>query len=61
MLVISQKEQQPEDTVVITTPEGRVIEVCVMEVGRGRVKVGYTADRDIVILRRKLVQQGKNE
>ena len=52
MLVLSRKV---DETLVFTTPEGRRIEVMLVEIRTGKyVRLGVKADRDVHIIRGEL-------
>lgn len=44
-----------DERTVIRTPEGREIVVTVIDTGSGRVRLGFTADRDVQIDRAELL------
>jgi len=58
MLVLMQR---PGEVVVITLPDGRTVEVTVIEMEPARVRMGYTADRDIGIDRKKIYLRKRGE
>ncbi len=52
MLVLSRKK---DEDVLVKTPEGRVITIRVVEVIGDKVKLGFTADDCVSIMRSELV------
>lgn len=54
MLVLSRKL---DEDIVIKTPEGRIVAVKVIQLFPDRVKLGFTADPDVIISRRELLTQ----
>lgn len=54
MLVLSRKYNED---IVIKTPEGRIITVKVVQLTPDKVKLGFTADPEVVISRRELLTQ----
>lgn len=54
MLVLSRKH---DEDIVIKTPEGRTIVVKVVQIVGDKVRLGFTADPDIIISRRELLTQ----
>lgn len=46
-----------DEEVEIRTPEGRVITVMVCRVSGERVKLGFQAERDVMIVRRELLDR----
>ena len=53
MLVLTRKQQQ---TLLIETPSGP-IEVTIVDINGGKVKVGITADRSFQVVRKELLEQ----
>lgn len=51
MLVCSRKTNE---RMVITTPEGRLIRMTIVELRGDKVRVGFEADRDVVIDRQEI-------
>lgn len=54
MLIVSRKEGE---SVLI----GEEIEVCILEIGEGVIKVGINAPKSIKILRKELVNEVRDE
>lgn len=54
MLVLSRKH---DEDIVIKTPEGRTIVVKVVQIVGDKVRLGFTADPDIIISRHELLTQ----
>lgn len=52
MLVLSRKMLEKT---IITTPEGREIVVQVVDIERGKIRLGFQADRDVKITREELL------
>jgi len=50
MLVLSRKKNE---SVIITLPDGREIVVVVVEIDRGKIRLGFQADADVKIDRRE--------
>lgn len=57
MLVLTRKKF---DKVILTLPDGSVIEVSIVDIDRNKVKVGFEADRSIVIVREELLRRDTN-
>jgi carbon storage regulator CsrA len=51
MLVLTRKLQE---TIVITTPENRRIEIVVLRMGGNKARVGITADADVNVQRKEV-------
>lgn len=51
MLVLSRRLGEQ---IVITTPEGRKIEVTVVDIGREKIRLGVQADKEVTIHRREV-------
>lgn len=58
MLVLTRLLHQE---IVITPPSGETIIVTVAEIANGRVKIGVTAPKEVVILRAELVPVNTEE
>jgi len=56
MLVLSRKKNE---SVIITLPDGREIVVVVVEIDRGKIRLGFQADADVKIDRRELYEEKK--
>ena len=54
MLVLDRKAQQS----IILNYDGIIVEIKVIEVQRDRVKIGISAPKEIVILRKELLERG---
>jgi sRNA-binding carbon storage regulator CsrA len=54
MLFITRKPAPERDSVWIITPEGKRIRVVVRRVDGNQVRLGFTADTDVKILREEL-------
>jgi len=54
MLSLSRKKRE---TVVLKLEDGRLIEVLVLEIRSGQVRLGFLADPKIVIVRKELDMQ----
>jgi carbon storage regulator len=52
MLVLSRGE---DERLLLTLPDGRTVTVLVVAVGRGRVRLGVDAPRDVKVLRAELL------
>lgn len=52
MLVLTSHK---DTEVIITTPEGRAIRVMVTDIDRNRVRLGFTADKEVLIYRSELL------
>jgi carbon storage regulator CsrA len=53
LLVLTRGKNQD---VVITTPEGREIVVILIEINKGHVRLGFKADRGVVVDRREVLE-----
>lgn len=53
MLVVSRKVGEK---VTLTCADGTVIEVALVDVDRGKVRIGFAAPRSVVIMRNELLQ-----
>ncbi len=53
MLVLSRKENQ---IVSIQENHETILEICIVEIGRGRVKLGFSAKNEIRIFRQELLE-----
>ena len=51
MLVLARKSNE---SIVITTPDGEIVEICVLRVGARNVKIGIQASADTRIVRGEL-------
>jgi carbon storage regulator CsrA len=54
MLVLARKSSE---SIVITTPEGEIVEICVLRVGPRNVKLGIQASASTRIIRGELNQE----
>lgn len=54
MLVLSRKLGE---RILITTPERRFIWVSVVDIDRGKIRLGFTAPEEVVVMREELVDQ----
>ena len=54
MLVLS---RHPDEEIVVTLPDGREIVLKVVGLSGGRVHLGITADADITVLRREVLDR----
>lgn len=65
MLVLSRNPQtlagDDRSTLVIRTPEGRVVEVTLVETRHGRARIGVTADPDVKVHRKELLRASRGE
>ena len=52
MLVLS---RLVHEKVVVTLPDGREMEVVVVEIARGKVRLGFAAPKDVKIMRPELL------
>lgn len=52
LLVLSRRARE---WVTITTPSGETIRVCVVDVDRGKVRLGFDAAKDVAIMRDELL------
>lgn len=52
LLVLSRKR---DESLIVTMPDGRTIEVLVVRIDGRQVKIGIRADQDVRIVRKELV------
>jgi len=55
MLVLSRKKNE---TIIIETPEGRIIEVEVVRIGDGSIRLGVNAEKEVKVRRKELERHG---
>ena len=51
MLVLSRKKNE---SIVIETPEGRVIEIEIVRIGDGTIRLGINAEKEVKVRRKEL-------
>lgn len=56
MLVLSRKLTE---AIIITLPDGRNVEIRVVDIDYGKVRLGITAPRDVPIMRQELLSEEK--
>lgn len=58
MLVLS---RQRDERIVIITPEGREIEICVVDAQLGKCRIGVAADKSVVVHRKEVYDAIRRE
>lgn len=55
MLVLSRKLQHGQDSVVVTMPDGSRMRILILEMDRGKIRLGFDAPKSFQIMREELL------